>query len=60
MIVEKRGYTAPEAAAYIGKSVSFVRQLKRDNKLPARRDGKALVFLREDLDAYLDNLEDAA
>lgn len=37
---------------YIGKSKSPVRKLKRDNRLPARRDGKSLTLLRED-DAYL-------
>ena len=56
---QKRGYTVQEAAVYIGRSVSYVRQLKRENRLPARRDGKLLMFLREDLDAFLDSLPDA-
>lgn len=57
--VAKRAFTAPEAATYIGRSETYVRQLKRENKLPARRDGKALLFLREDLDAWLDGLAEA-
>ena len=56
---DKRAYTVPEAAEYIGRSASYVRQLKRDNRLPARRDGKSLIFLREDLDFYLDELPEA-
>jgi excisionase family DNA binding protein len=58
-VSDKRAYTVPEAASYLGKSPSFVRQLKRDNRLPARRDGKSLIFLREDLDLYLDALPEA-
>lgn len=55
----KRAFTVLEAAEYLGKSASFVRRLKRENRLAARRDGKLLVFLREDLDAYLDQLPEA-
>jgi excisionase family DNA binding protein len=55
----KRGFTVPEAAIYIGRSPSFIRALKRNNRIPAKRDGKALIFLREDLDRYLDNLPEA-
>ena len=58
-MTDKRAYTVPEAAAYLGRSASFIRQLKRDNRLPARRDGKSLIFLREDLDLYLDGLPEA-
>lgn len=59
MTGKKRAFTVPEAAAYIGRSPSFVRQLKRDNRLPAKRDGKMLIFFVEDLDAYLDALPEA-
>ncbi|NYE19450.1 excisionase family DNA-binding protein [Microbacterium immunditiarum] len=54
---DKRAYTVHEAAIYIGRSDSFLRQLKRDNKIVARRDGKLLIFFREDLDDYLDSLK---
>lgn len=55
----KRGFTVAEAADYIGRSESFVRKLKNENRLPAFRDGKALTFLKEHLDEYLNNLEAA-
>ena len=56
---DKRAFTVPEAARYIGRSDSFIRQLKRESKIAARRDGKSLVFLREDLDEYLNGLPEA-
>jgi len=55
----KRGYTVAEAADYIGRSPSYLRELKRKNRIPARRDGKLLIFFVEDLDDYLNNLEAA-
>ncbi len=59
----KRGYTTAEAASYIGMSQSFLRQLLRDNKIVARRAGETdrspLIWLREDLDDYLDSLMEA-
>ena len=58
-MTDKRAFTVPEAADYIGRSASYVRQLKRDNRLPARRDGKSLIFLKEDLDFFLDQLPEA-
>lgn len=58
-MTDKRAFTVVEAANYIGKSPSFIRALKRDNRLPAKRDGKSLIFLREDLDFYLNELPEA-
>lgn len=59
MTTDKRAFTVAEAAAYIGRSPSFIRALKRTNRMPAKRDGKTLLFLREDLDRYLDALPEA-
>lgn len=48
-----RGFKAKAAARYLGVSVDFVRAEKRAGRLPYARLGVALVFLKEDLDAYL-------
>ena len=58
-MTDKRAFNVPDAAEYIGRSESYVRKLKRDNRLAGRRDGKSLIFLREDLDSYLDGLPEA-
>ena len=56
----KRAYNLAEACDYLGgKSEGMLRGLVRNNKIPARRDGKYLIFLREDLDAYLESLPEA-
>ena len=49
-----RGLRIPEAAAYIGSTIWFVRELIWTRKVPAIRLGKRDVLLREDLDRYLD------
>ena len=58
----KRAFTTAEAADYIGQSVSSLRALKYARVIPARKTqgttGK-LIFLREELDAYLDGLAEA-
>lgn len=60
MTTEKRAYSLAEACGYLGgKSQSMIRQLVRDNRIVARRDGKYLIFLREDLDTYLEALPEA-
>lgn len=63
MTAQKRGYSTAEAAAYIGRSESFLRKLKRDNKIVAHRASdnprETVTYLREDLDAYLDTLVEA-
>lgn len=56
----KRGYTVKEAAEYLGCGVSTVRQLIRDNTLPAKKQGtKTLLDVRH-LDAYFDALPEVA
>lgn len=55
----KRGYTREEAASYCGVSVYKIRDAIRDNHLPAKRHGKDVIVLREDLDAFLDQMDAA-
>lgn len=60
--VEKRAYTEQETAEYIGMSRSFLRQSRmeghRKNRTvapPFIKIGRAVRYLKEDLDAWLDN-----
>lgn len=53
--------TDPEAAQYIGMSISFLRQSRMDgtrrNRTPGPnyiKIGRAVRYVREDLDAWLD------
>lgn len=62
MDVVKRAFTEIETAEYIGMSRSFLRQSRmegnRENRTPAPRFikiGRAVRYLREDLDNWLDN-----
>lgn len=62
MSAVKRAFTIQEAAHYLGRSVSYVRKLMREDELIGRRSDpsnkrETLIFLLEDLDAYLDTLE---
>jgi predicted DNA-binding transcriptional regulator AlpA len=57
----KRGYNEHEAAAYIGMSASFLRISRMDgeraNRTPGPdfiKVGKAVRYLKEDLDAWLE------
>ena len=57
----KRGYNEHEAAAYIGMSVSYLRLSRMDgdraNRTPGPnfiKIGKAVRYLKEDLDAWLE------
>ncbi|MFE6965670.1 hypothetical protein ACFVAJ_11165 [Agromyces sp. NPDC057679] len=51
-------YTIEALAAECGKSESYIRQLIRDNYLPAKRLGKSMLVLTEDWAAFLDSLPD--
>jgi excisionase family DNA binding protein len=53
---EKRGFTAAEARRYLGIGKSKFFDLLNSGQLKARRDGGRLLFLRSDLDNYLDRL----
>ena len=60
----KRGYTTGEAAVYIGRSVSWLRKKRlrgADDPGDAgprylKTAGGSTIYLREDLDAWLDGL----
>ncbi|ALS99313.1 DNA-binding protein [Lacimicrobium alkaliphilum] len=62
MNTQKRAFTEIEASAYISMSRSFLRQARmegnRDSRTPAPRFikvGRAIRYLKEDLDAWLDS-----
>lgn len=59
MTVHPRGFSREDAAAYAGISVYRIRAAIRDNRLPAKKHGKDILVLREDLDAYIDAMEPA-
>jgi len=57
----QRGYADPQAAAYIGMSISFLRQSRMDgdraNRTPGPpfvRIGRTIRYLKDDLDAWLE------
>jgi hypothetical protein len=62
--LKKRGFTTPEAADYIGRSASWLRKKRlRGSSDPGdpgprhlKTDGGSAIYLREDLDAWLDGL----
>ena len=56
--MSKLAWTVDAVADELGKSPSYVRQLIRDNKLAAKRDGKTPLVLTDSLRAYLDGLPD--
>ncbi|KQB04356.1 DNA-binding protein [Vibrio metoecus] len=62
MTVEKRAYTEQETSAYIGMSRSFLRQARMEGQRKNRtlappfiKIGRAVRYLKEDLDAWLDS-----
>ena len=60
-MIDKHVLTDPEAAQYIGMSISFLRQSRMDGARHNRTQGpiylkigRAVRYVREDLDAWLD------
>ncbi len=53
---ERSAFTAPEAARYIGMSLSYVEH----SDIPRVRLGRAVRYLRADLDSYLAQRRDRA
>jgi hypothetical protein len=53
-----RAMRPPLAALYVGGTSGLIEQLWRDGLLPYRLVGGVRVVLREDLDKYLDRLEE--
>lgn len=54
--MEKRGYTIPEAAAYLGLKEWAIYQEMRDGRLVAKKRGATTLFDRRELDRYFDDL----
>ncbi|MFL2000015.1 helix-turn-helix domain-containing protein [Microbacterium sp. A1-JK] len=55
----KRAFTREQAAEYCGISFYKVANAIRRNQIPAKRHGKDIVVLREDLDTWMDGWEPA-
>ena len=55
-LVSPRGLRVGDAANYAGTSHWHIRTAVWTGKLKARRAGKVLLILRDDLDQYLDSL----
>jgi hypothetical protein len=53
--VEKRGYTATEARWYLGVGKTKIHQLLANGALPRRWIDSRLVFLKDDLDRFLES-----
>ena len=61
--IERRGFNTADAAAYIGWSPSFLRRARiGKTKAPGpnfKKHGKRVTYLREDLDAFLEQPGDS-
>lgn len=56
----KRGYTVEQAANYLGIGASSVRELIRENVLPAKKFGTKTLIDGKALDDYFDSLPEVA
>lgn len=45
--------TAAQVAAYIGAPISRIRQLTMGNAIPLHRDGRRVLFHRDEIDRWL-------
>lgn len=54
--IQPRGLRIADAARYAGVSHWFLRSAIWQGQLKARRAGKVIIILRDDLDAYLSAL----
>lgn len=55
-IIAPRALTVIDAAAYIGIRRGLLYRLVGEGKIVARKNGGRTIFLREELDRYLDAL----
>lgn len=60
LAVTKRGYTTKEAAAYLGISVSTLREAARKSRIGVKRQGSTVLFDVHELDRYFDSLPSEA
>jgi len=58
--VQPRMLTVKEAAAYLGSTIWFVRELVWGRKVRSLKFGKRIVFDRADLDAFVEQQKLAA
>ncbi len=52
--INKRLYSIPEAAAYLGRSVWSMREMVWAGKLPAVRDGRRIFIDLEDMNRWIE------
>jgi excisionase family DNA binding protein len=52
----KRGFTVAEAAGYLGISEWVLRNEMRHNRIAAKKRGSTILFDRDELDRYFDDL----
>ena len=57
-LLPPRGLRIMQAARYAGVSTWFVRQAIWEGRLKARRCGKFLIILRDELDRFLESQEE--
>ena len=55
----RRAYTVPALAEEMGKSVSFIEDLIRNDRIAARKLGRTTLVLADDYQAFLDALPEA-
>lgn len=60
MAVDKRGFTLAEASGYLGISEWVLRNEVRSNRLVAKKRGTTVLFDRDELDRYFDDLPERA
>jgi excisionase family DNA binding protein len=56
MAVEKRGFSVAEASQYLGISEWVLRDEMRNNRIAAKKRGTTVLFDRDELDRYFDDL----
>lgn len=54
---DKKVYNTEELSKYLSISISTIRKLKRSNRIPYLRIGNKLLFQKESIDKWLNNLE---
>jgi excisionase family DNA binding protein len=55
--IERSTLTVIEAALYLGISKNLMYQLVRENRIPAIRIGRRILFKRDSIDRWLSNQE---
>jgi excisionase family DNA binding protein len=55
LLLPPRGLRIVQAARYAGVSTWFIRQAIWEGRLKARRCGKFVIILRDELDRFLEN-----